>query len=154
MYKIYQVEFGDTIDSIASKVGTSIEDLIKINGMDGASLMAGDLIIVPNPNDNNNEMFIKYNVQNGDTLYMIARNYNVDLDTLISLNGLNKEDYIYPNQDLIIPKENINIYITKKDDTINTLLKNFNITYDDLLKNNDNIYLKEDQLIIYKKENY
>lgn len=153
MYKIYQVEFGDTIDSIASKVGTTVEDLIKINGMNGNSLMAGDLIIVPNPN-NNNEMFIKYNVQNGDTLYMIARNYNIDLDTLTSLNGLNKEDYIYPNQDLIIPKENINIYITKKDDTINTLLKNFNITYDDLLKNNDNIYLKEDQLIIYKKENY
>lgn len=155
MYKIYQVEFGDTIDSIASKVGTTVEDLIKINGMNGTSLMAGDLIIVPSPNsDSNNEMFIKYNVQNGDTLYMIARNYNIDLDTLTSLNGLNKEDYIYPNQEIIIPKENILMYVTKDGDTIQTILDNFNITLDKLMMDNNNIYLKEDQLIINKRDNY
>ena len=155
MYKIYQVEFGDTIDSIASKVGTTVEDLIKINGMNGNSLMAGDLIIVPSPNsDSNNEMFIKYNVQNGDTLYMIARNYNIDLDTLTSLNGLNKEDYIYPNQEIIIPKENILMYVTKDGDTIQTILDNFNITLDKFMMDNNNIYLKEDQLIINKRDNY
>lgn len=153
MYKIYQVGYGDTIEGIADMIGTSVEELIKINGFNGNKLTMGDLIIVPNKN-NTNDIFIKYQIKNGDTLYMIAKNYSIDPKTLAILNGLDIDDYIYPNQEIMIPNSNIDIYITKKGDTVDTLLNNFNITIDKLKADNKDIYLEENQLIIYKRDNY
>ena len=151
MYKIYQVEYGDDLDIIANKEGSTIQELIDINGLNGRDLMAGELIIVPNRN-NGSDMFIKYSVKNGDTLYMIAKDNGINIDLLALLNGLNKDDYIYPNQEIIIPKENVMIYITKKGDTIDTILNNFETSLEDLKKSNK-IYLEEDQLIAYKRDN-
>ena len=153
MYKIYQVEYGDTLESIANMVGSTIDELVTINGFNGKELMMGDLIIVPNQN-NKNDAFIRYKIQTGDTLYMIANNYNVDSNLLALLNGLDKNDYIYPNQEIIIPKDNVDIYITKDGDTIKTLLDNFNTTLDKLEMDSNNIYLKDNQLVIHKKDIY
>lgn len=153
MYKIYQVEYGDTLESIANMVGSTIDELVTINGFNGKELIMGDLIIVPNQN-NKNDAFIRYKIQTGDTLYMIANNYNVDSNLLALLNGLDKNDYIYPNQEIIIPKDNVDIYITKDGDTIKTLLDNFNTTLDKLEMDSNNIYLKDNQLVIHKKDIY
>ena len=114
--------------------------------------MMGDLIIVPNKK-NNDDIFVKYQIKNGDTLYMIAKNYGINPNTLALLNGLNKDDYIYTNQEIIIPRENVKVYITKEGDTIDTVLNNFNITFEELKKQNNNIYLEEDQLMVYKDNN-
>ena len=152
MYKIYQVEYGDDLNKIASKVGSSIEELDNINGLNGRNIMVGELIIVPNNKSNN--IFMKYKIKNGDTLSLIADTYGVSVDTLAALNGLNKANYIYPNQEIIIPKENVNIYVTKKGDTIETLLNTFDTTLEKLQDNNKNIYLQEDQIVILKKDNY
>ena len=52
MYKIYQVEYGDTIDKIASKSGTTSNNIKDINGINSDSdLVVGSLIIVPKEND-------------------------------------------------------------------------------------------------------
>ena len=149
MYKIYQIEYGDTIEKIASKVGSTVEELNYINGLNGKEIFAGDLIIVPNKT-NGNDMFVKYQIKNGDTLYMIAKNYGINADTLSILNGLNKDDYIYPNQEIIVPRENVMIYVTKEGDTMDTVLNNFDTNLEELKKQNNNIYLKEDQLLVYK----
>ena len=150
MYKIYQVGYGDTIESIADMVGTTVDELNEINGFNGKEVIMGDLIIVPNKN---NTMFTKYLIKNGDTLYMIAKNYNVNPKTLAILNGLDMDDYIYPNQEIIIPNDNIDIYITKNGDTMETLLSNFNTTLERLNMDNKNIFLQEDQIIIRKRDN-
>lgn len=152
MYKIYQVGYGDTIDVIATKVNSTVDELNKINGFDGTKIMMGDLIIVPNKK-NNDDIFVKYQIKNGDTLYMIAKNYGINSNTLALLNGLNKDDYIYTNQEIIIPRENVKVYITKEGDTIDTVLNNFNTTIEELKKQNNNIYLEEDQLMVYKDNN-
>ena len=150
MYKIYQVGYGDTIESIADMVGTTVDELNEINGFNGKEVIMGDLIIVPNKN---NTMFTKYLIKNGDTLYMIAKNYNVNPKTLAILNGLDMDDYIYPNQEIIIPNDNIDIYVTKNGDTMETLLSNFNTTLERLNMDNKNIFLQEDQIIIRKRDN-
>ena len=150
MYKIYQVGYGDTIESIADMVGTTVDELNEINGFNGKEVIMGDLIIVPNKN---NTMFTKYLIKNGDTLYMIAKNYNVNPKTLAILNGLDMDDYIYPNQEIIIPNDNIDIYITKNGDKMETLLSNFNTTLERLNMDNKNIFLQEDQIIIRKRDN-
>lgn len=45
-----------------------------------------------------------YVVQKGDTLWMIAKRYNVTLDALIKANNIQNPDLIYPGQRLIIPR--------------------------------------------------
>ncbi|WP_027717160.1 L,D-transpeptidase family protein [Desulfovirgula thermocuniculi] len=45
-----------------------------------------------------------YVVQPGDTLWQIARRFQVPLDALIELNGLPDPDALYPGQVILLPK--------------------------------------------------
>lgn len=45
-----------------------------------------------------------YVVKKGDTPYSIARKYNIKLDQLLRMNGLDDKAKIYPGQELNIPK--------------------------------------------------
>ena len=150
MYKIYQVEYGDTLDIIAEKTNTTRENIKNINGINNDSeLVVGGLIVVPNTN---NMMFETYRVRQGDSIYSISRMYNVNPDVLLALNGLNKNDYIYPNQEILIPMSNMSVYITKQGDTVKTLIDNLGIDANDLNRQNNKILVVEDQLIVSKKE--
>ena len=134
MYKIYQVEYGDTIDLIATKTGTTSDNIKNINGINSnADLIVGGLIIVPKADD---RVFENYKVKQGDSIYSIARAYNVDPSTLLMLNGLNKNDYIYPNQEIIVPLEGVAIYVTKSGDTIDAIVNNLGIDANTLNKQN------------------
>lgn len=147
MYKVYQIEYGDTLDIISQKSKTPLEELIKLNGEFEA--IPGKYIVIPNKK---NELFEMYKVKNGDNIYTISKKYNINLDDLIALNGLNKNDYIYPNQEIMVPNSSYNIYITKNGDTIEKILSNTNLLYDEFKNQNNKIYLLPDQLIVYKKE--
>lgn len=150
MYKIYQVEYGDTLDVIAGKTGSTRETIKNINGFNSdADLIVGSLIIVPK---NENQVFQTYKVKRGDSIYSIARAYNVDPSTLLLINGLNKDDMIYPNQELTIPKSGIVVYVTKEGDTIGGIVNNLGIDANTLNKENQRIFVVEDQLVVHKKE--
>ncbi|MDD4594786.1 MAG: LysM peptidoglycan-binding domain-containing protein [Methanobacteriaceae archaeon] len=147
MYRIYQVMPDDTLDSIARNLGTTIEELMRLNG--NVLLSPGMNIIVPT---NSNDLFVTYTVKQGDNMYAIARTYNVDYEDLIRLNGLDKDDYIYPGQEILIPNENVEIYITEEGSTLNDAVARLGTDINNILRQNDTIYLLPDQLIIYKKE--
>ncbi len=144
MYDIYQVQVGDTLDSIAQKFNTTTDLLRKLNS--NSSFGVGTNIIVPKVN----EYFDIYTIQKGDSLYQIAKEYNTDYNLLALLNGLNINDYIYPNTKILVPKKDVKYYITKDNDTLLSVNKLLNANVNNLLRQNDNIYLKEGQLIIYK----
>ena len=148
MYKIYQVEYGDTINSIANKTNTTKENIKNINGfIDDSELMVGSLIIVPKKE---NEIFETYIVNKGDSIYSISRAYNINPEMLILINGLNKDDYIYPGQKLMIPQDGLNIYVTKQGDTLESVARNFGVDFNVLGKENNRIFLVEDQLLTHK----
>lgn len=148
IYNVYQVQYNDTLDSIAKKFNTTKEELKKINNINfDEELKLGNLIVVPK-GDNN---FTKYIVQKGDTIYSISSKYNVNPNTILKLNGLNKNDYIYPNEELIIPKENVDVYITNDGDTIDYIIENMGMNVQELMKQNNKIYVYPDQLIINKR---
>ena len=150
MYKIYQVEYGDTIAKVAEKTGTTMENIKNINGINSDSdLMVGSLIVVPKQSD---MIFENYKVKAGDSIYSIARLYNVDPETLLLLNGLNKNEYIYPNQEITVPLEGVTVYVTKAGDTIDFIINNLGIDANALNNQNKRIFVMEDQLIINKKE--
>lgn len=150
MYRIYQVEYGDTIDSIAKKVGTTSDNIKNINGLNNNSdLVVGSLIIVPKEES---QIFEIYKVKKGDSIYSISQLYNIEPETLLLLNGLNKGDYIYPNQDITVPKNNTSVYVTRQGDTLKAIINNLGVDANTFNKENDRIFVMEDQLVVHKKE--
>lgn len=107
-----------------------------------------------NINETNNreerEYFDYYTIKKGDNLYQIAKSYNINPSLLAILNGLNINDYIYPDQIIMVPKKDFAYYITKEGDTLNLVSKTFNTNVNSLIKYNQTIYLKEGQLLVNK----
>ncbi|MBQ9853594.1 MAG: LysM peptidoglycan-binding domain-containing protein [Bacilli bacterium] len=144
MYDSYVIMEGDTLNSIASKLKTSPEIIETLNN--NFSLIPGSVINVPKSND----YFDYYQVERGDTLYNIASLYGIDVKLLSMLNGINVSDYIYPKQVLLVPKKGVTLYITATGDTLDEIVKGFNVSLMDLVKQNKKIYLQPEQLIVYK----
>ncbi len=146
MYDKYLIQPEDNLSSIAKKFNTEESTILELNNIPFPDIIrAGKEIIVPL---NKNQYFEYYTIKKGDTLYGIAREYNINPDLLAILNGLNKEDYIYPNQEILIPKSNYSYYVTKEGDTIETVANKFNQSHTDLLANNNTIYLLDGQLLV------
>lgn len=99
-----------------------------------------------------NEFYDTYKIKKGDSLYKISKNFNVNTSLLAELNGLDLDDYIYPNQIIQIPKSNVSYYITKEGDTLETVSNIFKVKIDDLVKQNQTIYLQKEQMIFYKRD--
>ena len=149
MYNKYLVKEGENIKTLASKFGVSPEKLTRINNLYyGEGLRAGQEIIVPK---NEEKYFNTYVIESGDSLYKIAEKYNINPTLLAALNGLEMEDYIYPGQELLIPRSNYSYYITAEGDTIDTVSNVFKISKLDLLNQNETIYLLKDQVLVAKR---
>jgi len=149
MYGIYIVKEGDTIENISKKYNLSIEQLYEINGFEPMSVLeVGQRIIVPMIKP---ELFEYYTIKKGDTLYKLGEVFKKETEKLAEINGLNNDEYIYEGQILIIPKEGVEITITKKGDTIDGLSKKLKTNSLSLLLQNPNIYVLPEQLITFKK---
>ncbi len=105
-------------------------------------------LLIPKNKQNYYEI---YTINKGDSLYSIARKYNINPELLASLNGISMEDYIYPNEQIIIPKSGFSYYITKEGDTLDTVASLFKVTPEELLFNNGIIYLSEGQILVQPK---
>ena len=96
---MYTVEKGDTLYSIARKYNTTVNDIINLNYLKSNNLSVGQVIRIPETYYNYDEMsvpnYITYTVKPGDTLYSIASNNGVSVDTIIS-------DNVLPNNNLSV----------------------------------------------------
>lgn len=146
MYDTYVVSKNDTIDSISLKYNTSPEVLYQLNGYK-FELEPGMTIVVPRVSS---KYFDYYTVTKGDTLYKIATDNNIDPSLLAQLNGINQNDYIYPNQVLLVPKNGTILYITAVGDTLAEVAMGLKANILELVGQNNKIYLQPEQLIVYK----
>lgn len=92
-----------------------------------------------------------YEIKKGDLLYKISKEFNVNTKLLAELNGLNMDDYIYPQQVLLIPKRDVSYYITKDGDTLYTVSNIFDTKEVNIVSQNKTIYLLPGQMIFFKK---
>ncbi len=149
MYQIYQILPNDTIEAVAAKFNTNVDNLVGINGLSyPVNLVPGNYIVVPKIES---EYFQTYIVKKGDNLYEIAKRFDTDVAMLESLNGLKKDEYIYPNQELLIPASNVVIYMTNKEETLDDISNRLGIGIEEILNANKQLYLAPDQIIIYKR---
>lgn len=149
MFDKYTIKPNESLKEIADKFNTKPEVLLDINNIYfPEELRAGMEIVVPK---NKEQYFNFYTIESGDSLYKIAQKYNINPTLLASLNGLNMDDYIYPNQQILIPKSGYSYYITAEGDTLDTVANVFKISTLDLLNQNETIYLLKDQVLVTKR---
>lgn len=148
MYHIYQVAANDNLEKIASQFQTTVNELKKINGIIGnVELIPNSFLIVPNKEKN--QYFETYIVKKGDNMYEIAKKHHVDYKTLLELNGLEEYDYIYPEQEIVIPNKDIKIYKVQQGDSIKTLEAITGININEIKTPNNEIYVEKDQIVLY-----
>lgn len=149
MFESYKLQKGENLYTVAEKFHTSVKTLQDINNIYYVDDVREDMeIVIPKESK---DYFNYYVVEQGDSLYKIARKYNINPELLASLNGLNMSDYIYPNQQLLIPKNGYSYYITAEGDTIDEVIRIFNSNKDKFLDENKTIYLMAGQLLVNKK---
>ena len=148
MYDKYRLKYGEKLVDVAKRFNTSEDFLKEINNIYfNDYVRQGMDIIVPKTNDN---YYNTYIIETGDSLYKIARKYNINPELLASINGLEEVDYIYPGQEILIPKSGFSYYITKDGDTIDTVMQMFNSNKEEFNKYNPTIYLMAGQLLVNK----
>ena len=150
MYKIYTVKKGDTLNSIAKEFQTTPEEIKRINSFEILdTLSANDKIIVPN---NATQLFEIYKIQKGDTMYDIAKRTNSNYEDLIRLNGMRDGEFIYPDEEILIPKPGTIFLITREGDTVSDVVDRLGTNELQLRLQNDRIYLRPDQLLAIKRD--
>lgn len=150
VYDIYIVKNGDTLESLAKTFKIPIYEIMRLNNLQNVyELTVGQELKVPVVSSS---AFQYYTVKKGDTVYGIAKEYGISPNLLLILNGIGANDYIYPNQQILVPKKDFVLYITKTGDSLQSIMNNNSINEQDLLNYNEQIYLVPNQLIIFKKE--
>ena len=99
----------------------------------------------------NNSMYDNYIIKKGDTLFGISKQYNVNPELLSLINGLNMNDYIYENQEILIPKSGYSYYLTKSGDKLNDVLNLFKVDFNEFNKYNENVLLDGEQILVNKR---
>ena len=98
----YVVKAGDTLYSIARLFNTDVSSLKKINNLSDDNLSIGQKLLIPNDSYNQNINLKMYTVKKGDTLYSIAKEFNVSVSDIKKINDLNS-NILSIGQNLYIP---------------------------------------------------
>lgn len=99
-HRTHTVVRGDTLYSLARRYGTSVDAIMRANGLTNANIYVGQHLVVATlatPVVGGTT----YTVVRGDTLYAIARRYGTTVDAVMTLNGLSNAS-IYVGQQLVI----------------------------------------------------
>ena len=135
-YLNYSVIKGDSLYSIAKKYNTSVDEIKRINNLSSNSLSIGQNLKIP-INESNNEESKEtiYLVKKGDSLYSIARSYNITVDELKRINNLTSNN-LSIGQMLKLPSSDVN-YIVVKGDSLYSIARKYNTTVDELKRLNN-----------------
>ena len=133
----YVVQKGDTLYSIANKLGTTVSELKKENNLTSNTLQIGEVLRIPTKEIYEEEEDV-YIVQKGDTLYSIAMANNTTVDELKKANNLTS-NILSTGQLLKIPSALLpeSTYIVKKGDSLYSIANKYNTTVEELKRINN-----------------
>ena len=128
----YVVKKGDSLWSIARANGLTVDELKSLNNLSSNVLHVGDTLLISSADstgDDGNDSY--YVVKSGDTLWSIARKYNLSVNELKALNNLSS-NVLSVGQRLIVGKESSNDYVVSAGDTLWAIARKFNVSVDDI----------------------
>ena len=118
----YKVKNGDTLSEIALSRGMDLVELYSINNInDKYVLKIGDTLkVYTSPKKTAALVITDYKVQNGDTLYSIARKHKMDLRDLLQLNNIkNANEYkLYIGANLKVKTTKMLVYSFNDDSVL------------------------------------
>lgn len=128
----YVVKKGDSLWSIARANGLTVDELKSLNNLSSNVLHVGDTLLISSADstgdDGNDDYYV---VKSGDTLWSIARKYNLSVNELKALNNLSS-NVLSVGQRLIVGKESSNDYLVSAGDTLWAIARKFNVNVDDI----------------------
>ena len=129
----YTVLKGESLWSIAKKLGVTVNELKEANNLQSNLLSVGQNLIIPKEEEEMGDK-ITYTVKSGDSLYKIANMYKTTVNKLKEINNLTTNT-LSIGQVLTISegaKETGNTYTVKAGDSLWSIAKKFNTTIDNL----------------------
>ncbi|GGC78545.1 hypothetical protein GCM10007216_06280 [Thalassobacillus devorans] len=122
---IHVVRAGDTLYRIARSYGVTVDELAAANNLSNPNLIRiGQFIKIPAKTIGGGDV---YTVKAGDTLYSIAKKYNVSVSDIVAANQLANANLIQVGQKLIIPVSTVS-YTVKSGDTLYSIARNHGTT--------------------------
>jgi membrane-bound lytic murein transglycosylase D len=113
---LHRIAPGDSLSTIAARYGTTVSKLMSLNGMRNHKIRAGKTLIlpgnvVPEPSvaarsggaTPAGKGHVEYVIRRGDSLWSIARRFNVSQQQLVAWNDISPKAYIQPGQKLRVP---------------------------------------------------
>ncbi|WEG12906.1 LysM peptidoglycan-binding domain-containing protein [Pullulanibacillus sp. KACC 23026] len=150
----YVVKQGDTLNAIAAKFGTTVQKLVKLNGIENPDLIyVGQKIKLKATKTSSSKAGSSepsyYTVKKGDTLSKIAAEFHTTIKELMALNSIQNPDYIQAGQKLKLPGSKANTdspkyYTVEKGDTLSGIAATYHTTIQQLMSWN---HLQDPDLI-------
>jgi len=116
----HTVNKGDNLWDLAIKYDTEVDVIKEVNYLNNDLLSINDNLLIPlgKTKSNNFIPYEMYIVSEGDTLWSIAKKYNLNVNNLARMNSLNKNEYLQLGQQLSIGNKNIYRNMESKKRTI------------------------------------
>ncbi len=115
-YLLHTVQRKETLFGISKKYGVSMSDLSELNPEEFKNLSIGDVLKIPVIRSSTvderyleparNDTFIVHKVASGETLYSIAKGYELTVDSLKSMNPGLQESSLSTGAWIIVPRYN------------------------------------------------
>lgn len=113
---VYSVQRGDNLWDIGRNYGVSVRQMTRWNGISSGSILRpGQKLVVWVKDDQsrdeeqglvkvaaNTDTNNSYTVRRGDSLWLIARKFNIQVTDLVKWNKLNKGKHLQPGQVLVV----------------------------------------------------
>ena len=98
------VQAGEALHQIAQQYGVTVDAIVDANGLgDPNWIEVGQRLVIPTLDGSAPSTSVRYVVQLGDTLAIIARRYGATVEALAQLNHLTNPNLIYVGQHLLVP---------------------------------------------------
>jgi len=156
VYYIHTILKGQTLYSISKAYEISQEEIIRENpGIDAAALKEGQALRIPAAGDKqgmafpqNKEDFVDHKVKRGQTVYSLAKKYDVEQDVIYRYNPWAR-DGIQPGQTIWIPKpkkvqistfeeiSGFRYHTVKEQETLYSISVIYGLSVSDIVDNNE-----------------
>ena len=134
---------------MAKTYDTEVSIIKQVNYLRSNILKPGETLLIPVSKDEN-QYFVPFEmhiVSEGDSIWSIAKKYNIAMDDIIEMNNLNPKKYLQLGQQLSLGNKNIYrnidsnkrtiLYSVKQGDNLYKIANIFDVTIDSILEIND-----------------